>query len=202
MAGFTPGQRWVSDSESELGLGTVLSQDARLVVMLFPASGETRHYALRNAPLTRVRFSPGDSITHHEGWSMIVSDVVEEDGLLAYAGLRDDGTPAAFAETMLDNFFNSGWPAIVCSPARSTPCPGSACALKACAISAASSARRCLAWPEYAPNRSAISCISPATLPTAWRHACCWLTKWVWAKPSKPAWSCIASCRPAASVAC
>ena len=104
MTGFTPGQRWVSDSESELGLGTVLSQDARLVVMLFPASGETRHYALRNAPLTRVRFSPGDSITHHEGWSMIVSDVVEEDGLLAYAGLRDDGTPAAFAETMLDNF--------------------------------------------------------------------------------------------------
>ena len=31
MTGFTPGQRWVSDSESELGLGTVLSQDARLV---------------------------------------------------------------------------------------------------------------------------------------------------------------------------
>lgn len=79
MAGFIPGQRWVSDSESELGLGTVLSQDDRLVVVLYPASGETRHYALRNAPLTRVRFSPGDNISHHEGWSITVNDVGEQD---------------------------------------------------------------------------------------------------------------------------
>ncbi|MEH6564840.1 MAG: RNA polymerase-associated protein RapA [Halopseudomonas sp.] len=104
MAGFIPGQRWVSDSESELGLGTVLSQDDRLVVVLYPASGETRHYALRNAPLTRVRFSPGDSISHHEGWSITVSEVGEEEGLLVYTGLREDGSEATFAETMLDNF--------------------------------------------------------------------------------------------------
>ncbi|SDT11686.1 ATP-dependent helicase HepA [Halopseudomonas sabulinigri] len=104
MAGFIPGQRWVSDSESELGLGTVLSQDDRLVVVLYPASGETRHYALRNAPLTRVRFSPGDNISHHEGWSITVNDVGEENGLLVYSGLREDGSEATFAETMLDNF--------------------------------------------------------------------------------------------------
>ncbi|WOD10236.1 RNA polymerase-associated protein RapA [Pseudomonas sp. NyZ704] len=104
MTVYTPGQRWVSDSESELGLGTLLSQDDRLLVMLFPASGETRHYALRNAPLTRVRFSPGDSISHHEGWLLTVSDVREEDGLLVYSGLRDDGSAAEFQETMLDNF--------------------------------------------------------------------------------------------------
>ncbi|MEH6386455.1 MAG: RNA polymerase-associated protein RapA [Pseudomonas profundi] len=104
MTVFTPGQRWVSDSESELGLGTVLSQDDRLVIILFPASGETRHYALRNAPLTRVRFTPGDNISHHEGWVLTVSDVAEENGLLQYRGLREDGTPAEFSETMLDNF--------------------------------------------------------------------------------------------------
>lgn len=104
MAVFTPGQRWVSDSESELGLGTVLSQDGRLVVILFPASGETRHYSIRTAPLTRVRFSPGDSITHHEGWALTVSDVSERDGLLQYQGLRDDGSADEFSETMLDNF--------------------------------------------------------------------------------------------------
>ena len=104
MSVFTPGQRWVSDSESELGLGTLLSQDDRLLVMLFPASGETRHYALRNAPLTRVRFSPGDSISHHEGWQLTVTDVREEAGLLVYSGLREDGSPTEFAETMLDNF--------------------------------------------------------------------------------------------------
>lgn len=104
MTVFTPGQRWVSDSESELGLGTVLSQDERLVVLLFPASGETRHYALRNAPLTRVRFSPGDQISHHEGWTLTVSDVREDSGLLVYSGLRDNGSQTEFAETMLDNF--------------------------------------------------------------------------------------------------
>ncbi|HDZ56319.1 MAG TPA: RNA polymerase-associated protein RapA [Pseudomonas xinjiangensis] len=104
MTVFTPGQRWVSDSESELGLGTVLSHDDRLVVLLFPASGETRHYALRNAPLTRVRFSPGDNIGHHEGWTLTVSDVNEEEGLLVYTGLREDGSPERFSETMLDSF--------------------------------------------------------------------------------------------------
>ncbi|WP_150303566.1 RNA polymerase-associated protein RapA [Pseudomonas saliphila] len=104
MTVFTPGQRWVSDSESELGLGTVLSQEDRLVIILFPASGETRHYAMRNAPLTRVRFTPGDNISHHEGWTLTVSDVGEEDGLLVYRGLRDDGSPAEFSETMLDSF--------------------------------------------------------------------------------------------------
>ena len=104
MSVFTPGQRWVSDGETELGLGTVLSLDDRAVVLLFPASGETRHYALRNAPLTRVRFTPGDSISHHEGWQLTVSDVSEVDGLLVYQGLREDGSPAEFAETMLDNF--------------------------------------------------------------------------------------------------
>lgn len=104
MTVFTPGQRWVSDSESELGLGTLLSQDERLLVILFPASGETRHYALRNAPLTRVRFSPGDVITHHEGWALTVSSVSEENGLLVYSGLKENNEPAEFAETMLDNF--------------------------------------------------------------------------------------------------
>ena len=104
MSVFTPGQRWVSDGEAELGLGTVLSIDERAVVLLFPASGETRHYALRNAPLTRVRFTPGDTISHHEGWQLTVSDVGEENGLLVYHGLREDGSAAEFAETMLDNF--------------------------------------------------------------------------------------------------
>ena len=104
MTTYSPGQRWVSDSESELGLGTLLSQDGRQLVLLFPATGETRHYALRNAPLTRVRFSPGDQISHHEGWTLTVADVREDEGLLYYSGLRSDGSSAEFAETMLDNF--------------------------------------------------------------------------------------------------
>ncbi|WP_422579776.1 hypothetical protein, partial [Pseudomonas sp.] len=30
MAQYEPGQRWISDSEAELGLGTVLMQDGRM----------------------------------------------------------------------------------------------------------------------------------------------------------------------------
>ncbi len=31
---YQPGQRWISDSEAELGLGTVLAQDGRLLTVL------------------------------------------------------------------------------------------------------------------------------------------------------------------------
>ncbi|MBE0507596.1 MAG: hypothetical protein IBX50_12925, partial [Marinospirillum sp.] len=37
---FVPGQRWISDAEVELGLGTILQCDRRSVTLLFPDSGE------------------------------------------------------------------------------------------------------------------------------------------------------------------
>ncbi|MDT4813272.1 RNA polymerase-associated protein RapA [compost metagenome] len=104
MAQYVPGQRWISDSEAELGLGTVLTQDDRMLTMLYPATGETRLYSLRNAPLTRVRFAPGDEITHFEGWKMIVREVEDLDGLLVYHGLNGQHAPAMLPETQLSNF--------------------------------------------------------------------------------------------------
>ena len=41
---YQPGQRWISDSEAELGLGTILAQDGRLLTVLYPATGDTRQY--------------------------------------------------------------------------------------------------------------------------------------------------------------
>ncbi len=38
---FTLGQRWISDTESELGLGTVVALDARMVTLLSPSSAKT-----------------------------------------------------------------------------------------------------------------------------------------------------------------
>ncbi|MHB2240993.1 RNA polymerase-associated protein RapA [Pseudomonas monsensis] len=101
---YQPGQRWISDSEAELGLGTVLAQDGRLLTVLYPATGETRQYALRNAPLTRVRFSPGDSITHFEGWKMTVQQVDDVDGLMFYHGLNGQNEAVTLPETQLSNF--------------------------------------------------------------------------------------------------
>ena len=101
---YQPGQRWISDSEAELGLGTILAQDGRLLTVLYPATGDTRQYALRSAPLTRVRFSPGDQITHFEGWKLTVREVETVEGLLVYHGLDPQNQPRVLPETQLSNF--------------------------------------------------------------------------------------------------
>ncbi|WP_434458233.1 RNA polymerase-associated protein RapA [Stutzerimonas urumqiensis] len=101
---YLPGQRWISDSEAELGLGTVLTQDGRMLTVLYPATGETRQYATRSAPLTRVRFVPGDEITHFEGWKMTVREVEDVDGLLVYHGLTAQNEARTLPETQLSNF--------------------------------------------------------------------------------------------------
>ncbi|WP_233978404.1 RNA polymerase-associated protein RapA [Pectobacterium versatile] len=101
---FTLGQRWISDTESELGLGTVVAVDTRMITLLFPASGENRLYSRSDAPITRVMFNPGDTVTSHEGWQLKVDDVREEKGLLVYCGQRlDDETPTELREVFLDS---------------------------------------------------------------------------------------------------
>ncbi|PHM61958.1 RNA polymerase-associated protein RapA [Xenorhabdus ishibashii] len=87
---FTLGQRWISDTESELGLGTVVALDARMVTLLFPASGENRLYARNDSPITRVMFNIGDTVTSHEGWKIKIDDVQQDNGLLIYVGTRLD----------------------------------------------------------------------------------------------------------------
>lgn len=104
MAQYQPGQRWISDSEAELGLGTILALDGRLLTVLYPATGDTRQYAERNAPLTRVRFAPGDEVTHFEGWKMTVREVEEIDGLLVYHGINSHNDAKILPETQLSNF--------------------------------------------------------------------------------------------------
>ncbi|MDC9580070.1 RNA polymerase-associated protein RapA [Xenorhabdus sp. PR6a] len=87
---FTLGQRWISDTESELGLGTVVALDARMVTLLFPASGENRLYARNDSPITRVMFNVDDTVTSHEGWKLKINDVQLDNGLLTYVGTRLD----------------------------------------------------------------------------------------------------------------
>ncbi|BFI63642.1 RNA polymerase-binding ATPase [Yersinia pseudotuberculosis] len=102
---FTLGQRWISDTESELGLGTVVAIDVRMITLLFPATGENRLYARNDSPITRVMFNPGDTITHHEGWQLKVEEVTQENGLITYIGTRLDTeeTGVAMREVLLDS---------------------------------------------------------------------------------------------------
>ncbi|AXU96409.1 RNA polymerase-binding ATPase [Erwinia persicina] len=109
---FTLGQRWISDTESELGLGTVVAVDTRMVTLLFPATGENRLYARSDSPITRVVFNPGDTITSHEGWQMEVDEVITDNGVVSYVGTRLDSEEAnvVLREVMLDSKLVFGKP--------------------------------------------------------------------------------------------
>ncbi len=111
MQAFVPGQRWISESEPELGLGSVLGRDGRLVRIEFPAAGETRSYAAAGAPLSRVRFAPGDLAESAEGWQLQVEAVGEQGGLLSYRGRLEDGQPAELPEQELNSFMQLRSPA-------------------------------------------------------------------------------------------
>jgi ATP-dependent helicase HepA len=102
---FTLGQRWISDTESELGLGTVVALDVRMVTLLFPATGENRLYARNDSPITRVTFNVGDIINCHEGWQIQVEEVIEDKGLFTYSGTRLDTNEqnVILREVMLDS---------------------------------------------------------------------------------------------------
>lgn len=110
MQHFIPGQRCISDSELQQGLGTVLSVEQRRVTVLYAATGETRIYARETAPLTRVAFAPGDVIQNTDGYSLTVYEVVEEDGLLFYVGTDDNGSKQVVAEGQLNSFLQLNRP--------------------------------------------------------------------------------------------
>ncbi|MDH3343223.1 MAG: RNA polymerase-associated protein RapA, partial [Gammaproteobacteria bacterium] len=92
MHEFIPGQRCISDAELEMGLGTILTVEFRTLTVLFMATGETRTYAKLTAPLTRVAFEIGDTITSHDGRRIKVSEVCDVHGLLTYVGVDEAGT--------------------------------------------------------------------------------------------------------------
>ncbi|WP_088330606.1 RNA polymerase-associated protein RapA [Lacimicrobium sp. SS2-24] len=103
---FALGQRWISQTESELGLGTVVEITDRTLSLLFAATGEQRTYTLAAAPLIRVTFGAGDKISSHEGWHMLVEEIEEQDGQLTYQGHRlDNGLKVALKETFLDHHY-------------------------------------------------------------------------------------------------
>src|SRR2546423_2904313 len=85
---FHHGQRWVSESEPELGLGSVLRVNDRTVTLTFNASAATRQYARDNAPLRRVRFPVGATVKSRKDVSFVVTSVSERAGLIFYKGGR------------------------------------------------------------------------------------------------------------------
>jgi ATP-dependent helicase HepA len=87
---FHDGQRWVSESEPELGLGSVLAVNDRTVTLTFNASDATRQYARNNAPLRRVRFQVGATVKSRKDVCFVVTSVSERAGLIFYKGGRKE----------------------------------------------------------------------------------------------------------------
>lgn len=84
MSEFVQGQRWVVDSEPELGLGTVTFIEGRTVRIYFEKGNCERTYAADIAPLTRIAYSVDDDISTTEGHSGTITAIEEHEGLYFY----------------------------------------------------------------------------------------------------------------------
>ncbi len=103
MADFIPGQRWISNTESELGLGLILEVSFKRVTVLFLASDERRTYASDNAPLTRVSFAIGDIIESIDEEKVTIIRLIEKDGLITYVGKNASGQEVQLEEVELNH---------------------------------------------------------------------------------------------------
>jgi len=101
MHDFKPGQRWICDVDLQLGLGTVQTVEHRIVTLRFDATGETRAYAKHSAPLTRIIFKPGDTVSGQDGAAVKVTGAAERNGLIVYSAVREDGGKIELAEDQL-----------------------------------------------------------------------------------------------------
>lgn len=107
---FTIGQRWISNTESQLGLGIITQLEGRQVSINFPAAEEERIYAINNAPLSRIIYKEGDEISTNEQQKLTVTAVNEHQGLLIYSGTDEAGEEFHVTELSLNCFIKLNTP--------------------------------------------------------------------------------------------
>ena len=100
---FSVGQRWVSSSEAELGLGLIKENSGRRIEVLFPAVGEQRTYAADNAPLSRVIYPVGDKVSTNEDRFFTITERHEFNDCYVYQGLDDAGEEVSIHEMDLNS---------------------------------------------------------------------------------------------------
>ncbi|MFT5520466.1 MAG: ATP-dependent helicase HepA [Enterobacterales bacterium] len=104
------GQRWVSHTESNLGLGIVTEVSGRIITLSFPAIAETRNYARDNAPLSRIRYAVGDTVTNMDEEEFKITEVLEDRGLLGYLSLDSQEQEIVLPEIDLNCFVQLSTP--------------------------------------------------------------------------------------------
>ena len=101
---YALGQRWVSQTEPKLGLGIITEFANRRVTISFPAAGETRTYAIEQAPISRVTYKEGDTLSNHEEQNFVVLSVDESSELICYHVKDESGTSKTLSEVELNCF--------------------------------------------------------------------------------------------------
>jgi ATP-dependent helicase HepA len=103
MQDFVPGQRWLSETQTEFGLGLVEAVEGRHVRIAYPATGETRLYARDEAPLARLVVGRGERIRDRAGRELRVLEARTEQGLIIYRGEDPSGLIHEWPEAELDD---------------------------------------------------------------------------------------------------
>lgn len=101
---FAVGQRWVSNSEAELGLGIITEISGRRLEITFPAADEQRSYAANNAPLSRVDYSLGEQVKTRNGQLFTIGEKHPLNGCVIYQGETADGEAISIHEMDLDSY--------------------------------------------------------------------------------------------------
>lgn len=110
IASFVPGQRWVSNTESELGLGIVVDAGNRRVEISFPAVDERRTYAVDNAPISRVYYAAGEELETEAQQLLKVIEVMENNGCLIYQCVDAEANLVVVSELELNSFIQFSKP--------------------------------------------------------------------------------------------
>ena len=101
---FVLGQRWVSQTEADLGLGIIVDIEGRHVTVRFPATEEDRVYALNNSPLARVIYQPGETLHDQQQNAFTVNEVEDLEGLKCYFVTDSEGHESMLPETQISGF--------------------------------------------------------------------------------------------------
>lgn len=110
MSEFVIGQRWVSHTETDLGLGIIVDIEGRQVRISFPAVSEERLYAMHSAPLTRIEHKPGETIRTQDEKTLQVVKVELHHGRLLYHAKDSEGAEFKVDELDLDSFIELSSP--------------------------------------------------------------------------------------------
>ncbi|MFL2537360.1 MAG: RNA polymerase-associated protein RapA [Candidatus Azotimanducaceae bacterium] len=102
MNDFKPGQRWVSRTEPELGLGVIQLIEGRQVICDFIAADTARRYAINEAPLIRAIFAVGDTLKNERGHPFTVTGIETVGDLQHYTYLDSEGHGVSISEMQLD----------------------------------------------------------------------------------------------------